>query len=76
MLTEEFVEQMLGDLQELNTREEVSKNPLCFNVCFDFVQLPTCFTLCILSLCTDKVTKGVQLARKEAEDLCATRLCV
>ena len=25
LLTEEFVEQMLGDLQELNTREEVGK---------------------------------------------------
>lgn len=30
----------------------------------------------ILSLCIDKVTKGVQLARKETEDLCPTRLCV
>lgn len=76
LLTEEFVEQMLGDLQELNTREEVSKNPRYFNFCFEFVQLPACFTLYILSLCADKVTKGVQLARKEAEDLCATRLCV
>ena len=25
LLTEEFVEQMLGDLQELNTREEVGE---------------------------------------------------
>lgn len=69
---------MLGDLQELNTREEVRKKPLCFNFYFQFcyVQLPACITLHILSFCVDKVTKGVQLARKEAEDLCPTRLCV
>lgn len=37
LLTEEFVEQMLGDLQELNTREEVSKIPCILTFVFSFV---------------------------------------
>lgn len=33
------------------------------------------FTLFLFFFFTDKVTKGVQLAREEAEDFCTTRLC-
>lgn len=77
LLTEEFVEQMLGDLQELNTREEARKFPVVSTFTFSLI-LCNCswFTLYVPSLCVDKVTKGVQLARKEAEDLSVTRLCV
>lgn len=71
LLTEEFVEQMLGDIQELGTRDEV-RVVLFALLCW--FGLLICFNP-ICHLFTDKVTKGVQLARKEAEDFCTTRLC-
>lgn len=66
---------MLGDLQELNTREEVSKSYWIVTT-FSLVSFDYFANLYFLSTSTDKVTKGVQLARKEAEDLCPTRRCV
>lgn len=53
-------------------RRQVKKN----NNLYCFVQWLPCFTLYIIFLCIDKATKRVQLARKEAEDLCTSRLCV
>ena len=72
------MEQMLGDLQELNTREEVSKIPNIFNFYFQLAPPTACFYFLYLffPLPADKVTKGVQLAGEEAEDLRPTRLCV
>lgn len=64
---------MLGDLQDLNTREQVGKAS-AFLKGGDFVQFAV--LPCTLSVFIDKVTKGVQLAREEAEDISPARLCV
>lgn len=63
---------MLGDIQDLCSREEVSEELLQF---VPYVVDPV-VKICTLSVHAGEATERVQLARKEAEDFCSARLCV